>query len=89
MPINNPYNNPINNLTNSTTCQKKGDAENKPHSDKRKQMRKVSSPQSILTARPSSCQHQFGFKPNSSTVLCTTMLVETVQYYDENGIQPV
>ena len=33
--------------------------------------------------------HQFGFKPNSSTVLCTTMLVETVQYYDENGRQPV
>ena len=31
--------------------------------------------------------HQFGFKPNSSTVLCTTMLVETVQYYDENGRQ--
>ena len=30
--------------------------------------------------------HQFGF---SSTVLCTTMLVETVQYYDENGRQPV
>ena len=38
---------------------KKGDAENKPHSNKRKQMRKVSSPQSILTAHPSSCQHQF------------------------------
>ena len=33
--------------------------------------------------------HQFGFKPNSSTVLCTTMLVETVQYYEENGRQPV
>ena len=33
--------------------------------------------------------HQFGFKPNSPTVLCTTMLVETVQYYDENGRQPV
>ena len=33
--------------------------------------------------------HQFGFKPNSSTVLCTTILVETVQYYDENGRQPV
>ena len=33
--------------------------------------------------------HQFGFKPNSSTVLCTTMLVEAVQYYDENGRQPV
>ena len=32
--------------------------------------------------------HQFGFKPNSSTVLCTSMLVETVQYYDENGRQP-
>ena len=33
--------------------------------------------------------HQFGFKPNSSTVLCTTMLVETVQYYDENSRQHV
>ena len=33
--------------------------------------------------------HQFDFKPNSSTVLCTTMLVGTVQYYDENGRQPV
>ena len=33
--------------------------------------------------------HQFGFKPNSSTVNCTTMLVETVHYYDENGRQPV
>ena len=53
MPINYPNNNPINNLTNSTTCQKKGDVENKPHSDKKKQMRKVSSPQSILTAHPS------------------------------------
>ena len=30
---------------------------------------------------------QFGFKPNSSTVLCNTMLVETVQNYDENGRQ--
>ena len=29
--------------------------------------------------------HEICFKPNSSTVLCTTMLVETVQYYDENG----
>ena len=33
--------------------------------------------------------HQFGFKPNSSTVLCTTMLVETVQYHNENSRQPV
>ena len=33
--------------------------------------------------------HQFGFKSNSSTVLCTTMMVETVQYYDENCRQPV
>ena len=52
-PNNKPNNNPIKNLTNSTTCQKKGDFENKPHSDKKKQMRKVSSPQSILTAHPS------------------------------------
>ena len=33
--------------------------------------------------------HQFGFKPKYPTVLCTTMLVETVQYYDENGRQLV
>ena len=34
-------------------------------------------------------EYQFGYKPNSSTVLCTTMLVGTVQYYDENGKQTV
>ena len=33
--------------------------------------------------------HQFGFRSNSSTVHCTTMLVKTVHYYDENGRQPV
>ena len=29
--------------------------------------------------------YQFGFKANSSTVLCSTMVNETVQYYTENG----
>ena len=29
------------------------------------------------------------FKPNSSTVLCSTMVNETVQYYTENGGKPV
>ena len=32
--------------------------------------------------------YQFGFKSNSSTMLCSTMLIETIQYYDENGRQP-
>ena len=34
-------------------------------------------------------QHQYGFKANSSTVLCRTMVIETVQYYTENGARPV
>ena len=33
--------------------------------------------------------YQYGFKPNSSTVLCSTMVNETVQYYTENGGKPV
>ena len=33
--------------------------------------------------------YQFGFKPNSSTVLCSTMLIETVQYYLEKGDKSV
>ena len=28
---------------------------------------------------------QFGFKPNSSTVICTSLLRDTIEYYDENG----
>ena len=32
--------------------------------------------------------YQFGFKSNLSTMLCSTMLIETIQYYDENGRQP-
>ena len=27
--------------------------------------------------------YQFGFKPESSTILCTTMVKETIQYYSE------
>ena len=27
---------------------------------------------------------QFGFKKNASTVLCTSLLMETVEYYNEN-----
>ena len=34
-------------------------------------------------------QHQYGFKATSSTVLCSTMVIETVQYYTENGARPV
>ena len=33
--------------------------------------------------------YQYGFKPNSSTVLCSTMVNKTVQYYAENGGKPV
>ena len=33
--------------------------------------------------------YQFGFKPESSTILCTTMVKETIQYYLENGGKPV
>ena len=29
------------------------------------------------------CDYQFGFKPKSSTVLCSTMVNETIQYYTE------
>ena len=32
------------------------------------------------------CDYQFGFKPKSSTVLCSTMVNETIQYYPENGV---
>ena len=28
---------------------------------------------------------QFGFKQNSSTVICTALLVETIEYYTDNG----
>ena len=33
--------------------------------------------------------YQFGFNSHSSTMLCSTMLIETIQYYDENGKQPL
>ena len=33
--------------------------------------------------------YPFGFKAISSTVLCSTMVNETVQYYSENGSKPV
>ena len=33
--------------------------------------------------------YQFGFKSHSSTMLCSTMLIETIQYYDKNGRQVV
>ena len=35
------------------------------------------------------CNYQFGFKATSSTVLCSTMLNETVQCYTENDGKPV
>lgn len=28
---------------------------------------------------------QFGFKPNSSTIICTSVLLETIEYYNEHG----
>ena len=33
----------------------------------------------------STSAYQFGFKSKASTVLCSTMVVETVQYYLEKG----
>ena len=30
---------------------------------------------------------QFGFKKNSSTVICNSMLKETIDYYNENKTQ--
>ena len=38
---------------------------------------------------PITSQHEYGFKANSSTVLCSTMVIETVQYYTENRTRPV
>ena len=35
------------------------------------------------------CNYQFGFKPKASMVLCSTMVNETIQYYTENGGNPV
>ena len=28
---------------------------------------------------------QFGFKPNSYTVICTSLLRDTIEYYNKNG----
>ena len=33
----------------------------------------------------STSEYQFGFKSKTSTVLCSTMVVETVQYYIKKG----
>ena len=33
---------------------------------------------------PQTSDYQFGFKSNSLTVMCTTMVTETIQYYTEN-----
>ena len=33
--------------------------------------------------------YQFGFKSHSSIMMYSTMLIETIQYYDENGRQPL
>ena len=33
--------------------------------------------------------YQFSFKLESSTIFCTTMVKETIQYYSENGSKPV
>ena len=43
----------------------------------------------VIIDRLSDClktsDYQFGFKSNSSTVLCSTMVNETIQYYIEKG----
>ena len=33
-------------------------------------------------------KHKCGFKPHSSTVLCSTLLIETIEYYVHNSRQP-
>ena len=33
--------------------------------------------------------HQFRFKPKSSTMLCTSMITKTIEYYNEIGGGPV
>ena len=47
----------------------------------------------IITVKQSEAlktsNYQFGFKANSSTVLCSTMVNKTVKYYTENGVKPV
>ena len=30
---------------------------------------------------------QFGYKANSSTIICTSLLIETIDYYRENKIE--
>ena len=35
-----------------------------------------------------SSSYQFGFKPLSSTVLCSTFLIETIEHYVQNSRQP-
>ena len=35
-----------------------------------------------------SSSYQFGFKPHSSTVLCSTLLIETIEHYVHNSRQP-
>ena len=37
----------------------------------------------------STSDYQFSFKSHSSSVLCTTMVNETIQYYYSNGAKPV
>ena len=32
--------------------------------------------------------YQFGFKPHSSTVLCSTLFIETIEHYVHNSRQP-
>ena len=35
------------------------------------------------------CDYQFGFKQKASTVLCSTMVNETIQYFTGYGVNPV
>ena len=35
-----------------------------------------------------SSSYQFGFKPHSSTVICSTLLIETIEHYVHNSRQP-
>ena len=42
----------------------------------------------ILKSTYSDMHIIFGFKPKASTVLCSTLVNETIQYYTENGGNP-
>ena len=71
----------------------KGSKTNLSDSDKYKSIAIISLPGNILdhiiierrSKLLTTSNYQFGFKANSSTVPCSTMIIETVPYYAEDG----